>query len=205
MTEDFDSLIRDARVIDGENPSFKGSIGIRGGRIKAVGKVIGNVEKEIDASGLTAVPGFVDSHSHADWGLPWYPSCESAVMQGCTTVIAGQCGGSPAPLREYVRPPRELVDEVYERRPYLYHADPLLTLEEVNEMMGEKYGWTIDWRTMAEFFSFVEGRGISINYAPLVGHGTVRYTVMGEDYKRHSTEDELGEMKALIRQAMDES
>jgi N-acyl-D-amino-acid deacylase len=204
MTEDFDILIRDAWVVDGENHSFKGSIGIRGGRIAAVGEVMGSTERVIDASSLTAVPGFVDSHSHADWGLPWYPNCESAVMQGCTTVIAGQCGGSPAPLREYVRPPRELVDEVYERRPYLYHAEPLLTLEEVNEMMGEKYGWTIDWRTIAEFFSFVEGRGISINYAPLVGHGTVRYAVMGEDYKRHSTEDELGEMESLIRQAMEE-
>jgi N-acyl-D-aspartate/D-glutamate deacylase len=70
MTEDFDTLIRDAMVVDGENPPFKGSIGIRGGRIKAVGKVIGNVEKEIDASALIVVPGFVDSHSHADWGPP---------------------------------------------------------------------------------------------------------------------------------------
>jgi len=205
MTEEYDVIIENADIVDGVNKAYRGSIGIVGDRIKEVGKFQGDAVKLVDATGLIAMPGFVDSHSHADGSLPWYPDCQSAVLQGCTTVVAGQCGGSPAPLGEYMRPPRVLSDELYERSPYLYHSpSPLLPVETVNELMEEKYGWTIDWRTMAEYFDFIGGLGISLNYVPLVGHGTVRYMVMGEDYKRHATAEEVEQMKAHIRQAMDE-
>jgi len=204
MTEEFDVLIENATIVDGVNKAYRGSIGIRGERISAVGEVSGDAKKVVDATGLTAMPGFVDPHSHADWSFPWYPNCESAVMQGCTTVLAGQCGGSPAPLGEVIRPPRILIDEIYELKPYLYYAPTLLPLETVNELLREKYGWGIDWRTMEGYFRHVEAKGISINYAPLVGHGTIRFAVMGEDYKRNSTKTELSQMKELIRQAMDE-
>ncbi len=205
MVEEFDVLIENAKIVGGIKAAYTGSIGIGGGSIAAIGKVSGDAARVIDASGLIAMPGFVDSHSHADGSFPWYPDSQSAVLQGCTTVVAGQCGGSPAPIREYMRAPGVLTDELFEKTPYLYHRpNSLMTLEAVNEMLEEKYGWGISWRTMAEYFEFIEGKGISINYAPLVGHGTVRYAVMGEDYKRHSTEEELEEMKALIRQAMEE-
>jgi N-acyl-D-amino-acid deacylase len=101
---DYDVLIRDATIIDGANKRHKGSIAIQGPRIIEVGPAKGKAETTIEAKGLIAMPGFVDPHSHADASLPWYPNCESAVMQGCTTVVAGQCGGSPAPIREYIRP-----------------------------------------------------------------------------------------------------
>jgi N-acyl-D-amino-acid deacylase len=206
MTAEFDILIRDAKIVDGFNKSYVGSIGIIGDKIAAVDKeVVGDAANVVEAMGLVAMPGFVDSHSHADANLAWYPLCESAVMQGCTTVVAGQCGGSPAPLGEYVRPPGELSDELFERFPYLYHRpDPLFPLETVNEFMEEKYGWTINWRTMAEYFDFIRGKGFSLNYAPLVGHGTIRYKVMGRDYKRQSTPEELGQMKALIQEAIED-
>jgi len=205
MAEEFVILIKDAKIVDGVNAAFTGSIGVKGALIAAVGDVSGDAETTIDADGLVAMPGFVDSHSHADWSFPWYPRCESAVTQGCTTVVAGQCGGSPGPLGEYIRPPRVLVDEVYERSPYLYHPpSPLLPIGTVNDLLREKYGWAIDWRSMGEYFEFIGGKGISVNYAPLVGHGTIRYNVMGEDYKRPSTEEELERMRALVRQAMEE-
>jgi N-acyl-D-aspartate/D-glutamate deacylase len=206
MTVDLDVLIKNAKIVDGIKDAFTGSIGIRGGaRVVGVGEVSGDAGTTIDATGLVAMPGFVDSHSHADWSFPWYPRSESAVMQGCTTVVAGQCGGSPGPLGEHIRPPRVITDEIYERSPFLYHPpSPLLPIGTVNDLLEEKYGWGIDWRTMGEYFEFIEGKGISINYTPLVGHGTVRYNVMGEDYKRPSTEEERDAMKGLIRQAMEE-
>jgi len=98
-----------------------------------------------------------------------------------------------------------LSDELFDLMPFVYHRpSPLVSLETINELNKEKYGWTIDWRTMEEYFEFIRRLGISMNYAPLVGHGTVRYKVMGEDYKRHATDEEVAQMKTLIRQAMDE-
>ena len=202
---EYDILIANAKIVDGVNKAYTGSIGVKGGVVAAVGDVGGDAVRVIDASGLLAVPGFVDPHSHADGSFPWYPDCESAVMQGCTTVVAGQCGGSPGPLGEVMRPPRGLTEELFERYPYVYHRPKsLLPVEEVNGMLDEKYGWHIDWTTMADYFAHIGRKGIAVNYAPLVGHGTVRYNVMGEDYKRHSTPEELEEMKALIHAAMGE-
>lgn len=202
MVDELNVLIKNATIVDGINKAYRGSIGVKGERISAIGDVSYDAEKVVNAAGLIAMPGFVDPHSHADGSLLFYPKAESAVMQGCTTVVAGQCGGSPAPLNEYIRPPRVLIDEVYEHSPYLYHAPTLLPLDTVNDMMKKKYGWTIDYQTMGEYLRQVEGTGISINYAPLVGHGTIRFAVMGEDYKRHSTSAELDQMKELIHKAM---
>jgi N-acyl-D-aspartate/D-glutamate deacylase len=201
---EYDVLIRGATIIDGVSKRRRGSIAVQGSRIVEVGPVKGKAETTIEARGLIAMPGFVDPHSHADAGLPWYPGCESALMQGCTTVVAGQCGGSPAPIRDYVRPPEVIHDEVYERHPYLYHGPTLMKLEEANEILVEKYGWGIDYRTMAEFFDHVTRKGIGVNYVPLLGHGTVRFAVMSEDYKREATEAEVKEMKDLINQGMEE-
>ncbi len=201
---DYDVIIMDARIVDGVNKEYVGDIGVKHGRIIEAGEVEGDAERVIEASGLYALPGFIDPHSHGDWGFAWYPNCESAVMQGCTTVVAGQCGGSPAPLNKFVIAPGVLGTQVYEKHPYLYHGPTLLSLDEVNEMMRVKYGWTIDYRTMAQYFEFIEGQGISINYVPLVGHGTIRVHVMGEDYKREAKQAEIESMKELIHQAMKE-
>jgi N-acyl-D-amino-acid deacylase len=204
MVDEFNVLIKNATIVDGVNKAYRGSIGIKGERISAIGNVSGDAEKVVNATGLIAMPGFVDPHSHADGSLLFYPKAESAVMQGCTTVVAGQCGGSPAPLNEYMRPPMVLIDEIFEQSPYLYYAPTVLPIDTVNDLMKKKYGWTIDYRTMGEYFQRVEEMGISMNYVPLVGHGTVRIAVMGEDYKRHSTKPELDQMKELIHQAMKE-
>ena len=195
-------LIKNATVVDGVGKRFKGSILVTGDRITETGQVTGDADTVIDADGLVAMPGFIDPHSHADHGLAFYPCCESAVMQGCTTVAAGQCGGSPAPLNEYMRPVGELKDEIFESRPYLYHGPFLLRVEEVNTLMKEKYGWTIDYRTMGEYFDHIQSQGIAVNYVPLLGHGTVRVAVMGEDYKREASPDEVDEMKTHIHMGM---
>lgn len=203
---EYDVLIKDATIVEGtKKKAYKGSIGVKGDKVAAVGDVKGDAKSTVEAKGLTAVPGFVDAHSHADWTLLWFPQCESYVMQGVTTFVGGQCGGSPGPLGEVIRLPRLLMDHLPELDPYkFYPRQPYYPLERVNEWMEEIYGWTIDWRTMGEYLETVEEAGVSMNYAPLVGHGSVRTKVMGLDYKRHSTKEELAEMRELIHGAMKE-
>ncbi|GAF81604.1 unnamed protein product, partial [marine sediment metagenome] len=162
MVEEYDYLISNVKIVDGVSKAYTGSIGTKGERITAVGDVSGDAVVTLEGENLVAMPGFVDSHSHADGSFPYYPDCESAVMQGCTTVIAGQCGFSPAPLKELIRPPRVLSDELFELEPFVYHrTSSLRPIDEVNEMLKEKLGWTIEWKTMKEYFDFVNAKGIS--------------------------------------------
>ncbi len=204
--DEFDILIQNATIVEGTGrDAYRGSIGIAGDRVAAIGEVKGDAKKVVDADGLTAVPGFIDAHSHADWTLLWYPMCQSYVMQGVTTFVGGQCGGSPGPLGEHIRVPHLLSDHLPDLDPFKFYPNkPYYPLEQVNEWMEEIFGWSIDWRTMGGFFERVEDTGISMNYAPLVGHGSVRTKVMGLDYKRRSTEDEQAEMRKLIAEAMEE-
>ncbi|MCW4049706.1 MAG: amidohydrolase family protein [Candidatus Bathyarchaeota archaeon] len=201
---DYDFLIKNATIIEGTGKkAYKGSIGVKGDKVASVGDAKGDAVKTIDAKGLTAVPGFVDAHSHADWSLLHYPDCQNYIMQGITTFVGGQCGGSPAPLGEYVRTPRGLQDKLPDLDPYKFYPNqPYYPIEQINEWMDQIYGWTLDWDTMAGYFKRVEKTGISVNFAPLVGHGTVRTKVMGLNFKRHSTKKEWSEMRELIHEAM---
>ena len=205
--EEFDILIENAAIVEGTGGAeYKGSLGVIGDKIVDLGDVKGDAKKVIDAKGLTALPGFVDAHSHADMTFLWFPKCESYVMQGVTTIVGGMCGGSFAPIGEYLRLPRAITrDHLFSLDPYKYYpSKPYYHIEQVNEWMKELYGWTIDWETMGGFFEKVETSGISMNYAPLVGHGNIRTCVMGLDYKRHATDDELNKMQVLISEAMDD-
>ena len=201
---EYDVLIKNASIIDGSGKAeYNGSIGIVGDKVHSVGDVKGDAVKIIDASGLKALPGFIDSHSHAEGMLLFYPGAESHIMQGVTTFVGGQCGGSPAPIADKTGLPGLLSDYMMEIAPYKYRPETRkFPREMVNELLKEKFGWSIDWETMGEFFKRVEDNGISINYVPLVGHGSIRSVVMGEDYKRDSTKEERGRMHEYIHQAM---
>ena len=164
--QSFDVLIRGGRVMDGSgNPAFYADIGIKKGKIAAVGRLSGARAKEIiDATGLLVVPGFIDIHTHADEprradkGLRSKEAKRRAapnmVMQGITTVVVNQDGRSAWPIAEQRK-----------------------TIEEL---------------------------GIGPNAILLVGHGTVRRRVMGEDFRRPATADEIQAMRKLVRQAMQE-
>ncbi len=203
---EFDLVIRNSTIVDGTGKkAFNGSIGIKEDRVVTVGDVEGDSERVIDASGLTAVPGFIDSHSHADFMILFFPRCESFLLQGVTTFVGGQCGMSLAPVRDMMPLPGAARAYAHELEPYKYYPErTLYPQEQVNALMQEKFGWTVDWSTMGEYMNAVEKKGISCNYAPLVGHGAVRSYVLGEDYKRHSVAGERKQMRELIREAMDE-
>ena len=156
--ERYDVLIKNAKIVDGTGkPAFGGDIAIKGEKIVAVGKVEGAAEVVIDASALTASPGFIDPHSHADSAILKYPLAESYVMQGITTFLAGNCGMSAAPAENM---------------------------------------------TFGEWLANAERNGISVNMAMLVGYGSMRGLVMGEDFRREATSAEIEEMKKYIDEAM---
>lgn len=204
--DDYDIYIKNATIVDGSGKSaYTGSIGIKDDKVAAVGDFKGDYKKLIDAKGLTAVPGFIDAHTHAESSILFFPRCESFVHQGVTTFVGGQCSGSPAPIGDELRFPgaaRYLLDEVVK---YKYFPEKFeLPREQVNALLKEKYGWTVDWYTMGEFFDTLERKGFSANLAPLVGHGTVRRYVMGDDWKRTTTRKERDDMSEQIRQALEQ-
>ena len=176
-------MIKDARIIDGAGgPWIWGDIAIEGDTIKAMGR-LGDVEAErvIEAEGLAAAPGFIDPHSHADTVAPVFPELESLVMQGITTVIAGNCGSSLAPVNPELR-------EMMER--------------EVRRWLPPELEIKITWTTFDEYLTEMEGRRYGVNMAHLVGHGSIRAAAMGYE-ARDPTAEELEKMRRLTAEAME--
>ena len=175
---DLDLVISGGQIIDGAGgPRFPGDLGVTGGRITAIalpGALTGR--RTLDASGLAVAPGFVDLHSHSDWVLPLPQHDEilsPLLEQGVTTIVAGNCGFSPAPVTDASAP----------------------LVESTSEVLRED-GLSYPWRSMADFLDHIEGQGVLLNTAMLVGHGTLRHAVMG---KRASAPDR-GELDALRKQ-----
>lgn len=99
----YDILITGGRIVDGAGGAwFTGDVGIRGDRIAAVG-TLGRAEApvRIDARGLVVAPGFIDPHVHARERLFDLPTAEGYLLQGLTTVVDGNDGSSPLPLRPW--------------------------------------------------------------------------------------------------------
>lgn len=101
--ETWDLVIRGGRILDGTgNPGRMESIGIRGGRIGAVGRVPGTATRVIDATGCVVAPGFIDVHTHAD-DVAEHSRAENFVRMGVTTVIVGNCGTSSTDVAAFHR------------------------------------------------------------------------------------------------------
>ncbi|MFC2163721.1 amidohydrolase family protein [Acidobacteriota bacterium] len=99
--EHYDLIIKDTTIVDGTGKaSFKGSVAIKGEKIAAVGKVNGSADVVIDGSGLVTCPGFIDPHNHSDQSILQFPEAKNFIQQGITTVVAGNCGFSPAPTKK---------------------------------------------------------------------------------------------------------
>ena len=172
-----DILIKDARIIDGSgNPSFEGSIGIKEEKIAAIGNISESQAKTvIDANGLAVSSGFIDIHAHSEFTLLADPRGEGKVTQGVTTEVSGNCGLSAGPL----------YGDYFERRK-----------GDLAELSLE-----LDWHDLGEYFSILKKRGLSLNFATLIGHGNLRGSVVGYG-NRKPTGEEMVRMKTLLRDSM---
>ena len=206
MSDEYDLIIKDAYIVDGSGKApYKGSVGVKGDKVAALGAVKGDAEKVVEAKGLYASPGWIDAHSHGDSTLLFFPKAESYVMQGVTTFVGGECGGSQGPFGDMMGLPGIASEHINELEPHKYYPkNQVFPREDVNELMKRHYGWEGDWNTLGEWRDRVEKVGGSMHAAPLVGQGTCRINVMGNDYKRHSTPEELESIKERIHQAMRE-
>ena len=182
-----DLLIRGGLVVDGTGlPGRIGDVAITAGRIVATGRLRGeSAARVIDAEGLVVAPGIIDAHTHYDPQLTWDPLCDSSSLHGVTTVAAGNCGFSIAPVRAADR---------------AYTAQMFARVEGMDPGALDQIAWTFE--TFREFLATREGH-LGVNLGMYVGHSAVRRWVMGDAaFERASTADELNEIAALVDDAM---
>jgi len=172
----FDLIIEHGHVIDGTGaPWYAADVGIRGGRVAAIGRLERvSAKRRIDAAGRVVAPGFIDMLGQSELTLLVDPRAQSKVFQGITTEITGE-GESVAPVNDAIA--RE------------------------NAKAYEHYGIKRDWSDFAGYFARLERQGIGINLASYVGATTVREMVIGYG-DRAATPAELDEMQGVVAQAM---
>jgi N-acyl-D-aspartate/D-glutamate deacylase len=173
---EFDLVITNGHIIDGTgSPWYSGDIGIRDGKIAAIGNLSNTARKRtIDAAGKVVTPGFIDLLGQSELTILVDPRLPSKIYQGITSEITGE-GGSIAPLNDaIIQSDREGYDH--------YKINP-------------------DWRTFRQYFARLERQGIGINVADYVGATQVRRMVLG-DNDVQPTPAQLDQMKSLVRDAM---
>jgi len=182
-----DYLIRSGTVLDGTGaPGRRADVGVRDGRIVAIGRVDEAAANELDAAGLMVAPGVVDPHTHYDAQLFWDPAASPSNVHGVTTVVGGNCGFTLAPLNaadaDYIRQMMAKVEGM-----------PLAALE-------QGVPWT--WSSFADYLGALDGR-LGVNAGFLVGHCALRRKVMGHDRAEEvATDDEIASMRALLAESL---
>ena len=184
----FDVLVRGGTVVDGTGrPGRLADVGITEGRIVSLGRVAGSARRVIDAEGRVVCPGFIDVHTHYDAQALWDPTLSPSPLHGVTTVVAGNCGLSLAPIE----PSNE---SFMIRMLSRVEAIPLESLEQ---------GVKIAWQTFPEYLDFMQQSPAAINIGFMAGHSAIRRSVMGEAAsERTASRDELQKMQTLLHEAL---
>lgn len=174
----FDIVILNGHVIDGTgSPWYAADVGIRDGRIAAIGRLAdAPAKRRVDARGHVVAPGFIDMLGQSELTVLVDPHLPSKIFQGITTEVTGE-GGSVAPLND--------------------------AIVKADHVGYEHFRITPDWRTLGQYFRRVEKQGLGINMATYVGATQVRRMVLGDE-DRQPTPAELDRMKGLVREAMAE-
>src|SRR5882672_11618693 len=184
----YDLKIVGGEIVDGTGaPRRRGDVGVKDGKVVALGHAPDKAERTIDAGGQVVAPGFVDIHTHYDAQVLWDPMLTISPWHGVTTVVVGNCGFGIAPTRPEHR---GLILRTLER----VEAMSLAALE-----AGIGEAWPFE--TFPEYLDAVERRGTAINTGVLLGHTPLRLYVMGEAAtERAATDDEIARMRALVRE-----
>jgi N-acyl-D-amino-acid deacylase len=174
--QSFDVIITNGHIIDGTgSPWYSGDVGIRDGKIAAIGNLsAAQTKRKIDVHGMVVAPGFIDMLGQSEKTILVDPRLPSKIYQGITTEVTGE-GGSVAPLND--------------------------AIIQAGKLKYEYLQITPDWRTLRQYFVRLEKQGIGINVADYVGATQVRRVVLG-DAAVQPTVEQLEQMKSLVRDAM---
>jgi N-acyl-D-aspartate/D-glutamate deacylase len=185
-----DIKIVNGKVVDGtRQPRFEAEIGIKDGKIVAIGDCPQEAATTIDAGGRIVAPGFIDVHTHYDAQAFWDPTLSPSCYHGVTTVVGGFCGFSIAPMT---------ADAATYLKPMLARVEgmPIETLDQA-------VPWG-DWSTFAEFLALLEGK-VGLNIGFFCGHSAIRRIVMGERaVGDKATPEDLDAMKSLLAASLGE-
>ena len=191
-----DLIIRGATIVDGTGaPGRLGDVGVQDGRIVAVSylgddgsaPIADGARDELDAAGLVVCPGFVDPHTHYDAQFFWDPLATPSNVHGVTSLVAGNCGFTLAPLHaedaDYLRRMMAKVEGM-----------PLAALEQ---------GVDWQWESFADYLGRLDGT-IGVNAGFMVGHCALRRYVMGADaIGNEATPEQVAEMVGLLHEAIE--
>ena len=180
-----DYLIQNANIVDGTGaPTYRASLGVTGDTITTIipeGEPLPEAKTVIDAQGKLLTPGFIDIHSHADYTIPFWPEFDNNVMQGITTVVAGNCGHGVAPAYS-----EDFIESYMMGR------------------LGLRGLLNVQWKSYREWLDFARKLPLGNNYIPLVGHSPLRGSVLGNDSNlRASTPEEEDKICELLKEALD--
>jgi N-acyl-D-amino-acid deacylase len=185
----YDLIVKGGIVVDGTGLTRRrADVGVKDGRIAAVGLLEepASGPRVVDAEGLYVAPGIIDAHTHYDPQLTFDPWATSSCYHGVTTVVAGNCGFSIAPVAEGGRE---------------YIAAMFAKVEGMSPLALSGVHW--DFETFPEYLAARRGR-LGVNLACYVGHSSVRRYVMGEaGSERAATDEEVEAMRAVVAEAMD--
>ena len=184
-----DLIIRGGTVVDGTGaPGQQADVAVRNGYIVAIGAIDEPARQTIDASGCVVAPGFVDVHTHYDAQVFWDSSLSPSCYHGVTTVIAGNCGFSIAPLNGNPE------DSAYLMR--------MLARVEGMPLESLQQGVPWNWRSFREYLEQLEGK-LAINAGFMVGHSAVRRSVMGaRAVGEAATAEDIAAMQQLLRESI---
>ncbi len=179
-------VLKNGFIVDGSGrEKFRGSVIIENGTITGMTRDEPVQGKIIDCSGMVIAPGFIDIHSHGDLSIfreDHNRILKPLVMQGITTFVGGNCGFSACHVPDGQR------------------ENVLANIESLNGPLGRG---SINWSSPGEFMDRLERRGILLNMATLVGHGSLRIGASGL-VNRVLTEEEQGDMERHLAQALEE-
>ena len=186
----FDVIIKGGDVVDGTGaPRRRADVGIRDGRIVEIGDITAEAASVIDATGKVVAPGFVDVHTHYDAQVFWDGALTPSPLHGVTTVLAGNCGFTIAPLSG------DAADGDYLMRMLArVEGMPL-------ESLADGVPWS--WKSTGEYLDTIEGN-LGVNAGFMVGHSAIRRVVMGEDASRREADAmELAAMSRLLHEGLE--
>ncbi|WP_440957960.1 amidohydrolase family protein [Oceanicaulis sp. LC35] len=187
---DYDLKITGGMIHEGEGGSpYIGDVGVKDGRIVAVGEAPGEAKEVIDAKGCIITPGFIDVHTHYDGQATWDDRMEPSIKHGVTTAIMGNCGVGFAPVRKSD------------------HERLIKLMEGVEDIPGTALaeGLSWDWESFPDYMDALEKTPRTLDIAAMVGHDPLRVYVMDEraSFDQQANDNEIARMRDLVAEALD--